>query len=161
MKRAIRFFFLELVTFIVMGLITLMEIVNFNFFETFFTLIKTPSSWFVGLSLAYAFSNFFQTNLFSFFSKRSKDETKEKGDFFTGFIITLILTSLITPYVKDIAGYFFSNFFIYFHIIVMQSVILLYLLFKLKNNYEISGKYFITNEVIILFYTAIIVSFVA
>ena len=143
-----------------MGVITFIETINFDLFERFFTYIKIPSAWFVGLSLAYAFSNLFQKTLFSSFSKRTKDESKEKGDFFGGFVVTLLLTSLITPYIKDGAVYFFSDFFLYFHVIILQSMVILYLFFKLKNNYEISGKYFVTNELIVLFYTIIILYFV-
>ncbi|MCX6749580.1 MAG: hypothetical protein NTW17_02445 [Candidatus Pacearchaeota archaeon] len=144
-----------------MGLIILVEITNFKVFESVFTFIKTPSSWFVGLSLAYAFSNLFQKSLFSIFSKKTLDENKSKGDFFIGFIITFIITAMITPYIKEAAIYFFTNFFIYFNVILMQCVIILYLFFKLKEGYEISGRYLLTNELIVLFYTVIILYFIA
>jgi len=160
MNKNVKFFFLELLIFLIMGVITLVEITNFNLFETFFTYIKIPSAWFVGLSLAYAFSNLFQKTLFSSFSKGMKDENKERGDFFGRFVVTLLITSLITPYIKDGAIYFFSDFFLYFHIIILQSMVILYLFFKLKNNYEISGKYFVTNELVTLFYTIIVLYFV-
>ena len=156
MHKNVKFFFLELLVFGIMGLITFIEISNFGIFVKSFTYIKTPASWFVGLSLAYAFSNLFQKGMFSIFSKKAKDNEKEKGDFFEGFFVTLLITSLITPYIKDVAVFFFSDFFLYFHVILLQSVIVLYLLFKLKNNYEISGKYFVMSELITLFYTAII-----
>ncbi|MEK6841895.1 MAG: hypothetical protein AABX91_01955 [Nanoarchaeota archaeon] len=160
MNKNVKFFLLELLVLGVMGAITLIEIPNFGIFEKSFTYIKTPASWFVGLSLAYAFSNLFQKGMFSIFSRKAKEEGKEKGDFFEGFFVTLLITSLITPYIKDAAIFFFSDFFIYFHVILLQSVIILYLLFKLKNNYEISGKYFVTNELIVLFYTTVILYFV-
>ena len=160
MNKNIKFFLLELLVIGIMGLITFTEIAYFSIFEKSFTYIKIPASWFVGLSLAYAFSNFFQKGMFSIFLKKVKDGGKERGDFFEAFLVTLLLTSLITPYIKDAAIFFFSDFFIYFHVILLQSLIVLYLLFKLKNNYEISGKYFITNELVVLFYTVIILSFV-
>jgi len=161
MRKFINFFFLELFIFLLMGLIILVEITNFKVFESVFTFIKTPSSWFVGLSLAYAFSNLFQKSLFSIFSKKTLDENKNKGDFFIGFIITFIITAMITPYIKEAAIYFFTNFFIYFNVILMQCVIILYLFFKLKEGYEISGRYLLTNELIVLFYTVIILYFIA
>jgi hypothetical protein len=144
----------------VMGIITLIEILKFDWFQKIFDLVSLPSAWFVGLSLGFAFSSLFQNLLFSLFSKRF-NKNEEKENFFVGFVVTLIITSLITPYIKDIATYFFTDFFIYFHIILMQSIIILYLFFKLKNNYEVSGKYFISNEIIILVYTSLILSFVA
>jgi len=161
MGKFMRFILIESILFFVMGIITLLEMVKFNLFGDFFTLIQSPSSWFVGLSLAYTVSNTIQTGLFTAFYKRRKAEGKEKGDFFIGFLITLIITALISPYVYKGAAYFFSNFFIYFHVILLQSVILLYLLFKLKGNYKVSIKYFLTTEIIVIVYTAIILTFVA
>jgi hypothetical protein len=161
MKRFMRFIFIEFGLFLIMGLITLLEVDKPRLFVSLFTFIKSPSSWFVGLSLAYAFSNTVQTGFFSLFSKRIRREGKEKGDFFIGFIITLVITALTTPYVYQWAGYLFSNFFIYFHVILLQSVILVYLLFKLKGNYPISMKYFLTTQAIVLVYTLIILSYVA
>jgi hypothetical protein len=160
MKKLIKFLFLEIFIFVLMGLITFIEMTHFNLFESFFEFIKTPSSWFVGFGLAYAFSNLFQKSIFRIFSKRAKSEEEREGDFFIGFLITIILTSLITDFIKDGAEYFLTNFFIYFHVIIMQCIIFLYILFKLKGNYEISGKYFLANEIIVLLYTLIILQFV-
>jgi hypothetical protein len=158
MNKFMKFIFIELGIFFAMGLITLLEVINPKVFVSLFTFIKSPASWFVGLSLAYAFSNAIQTGFFTLFSKKTKREGKEKGDFFLGFLITLIITALTTPYVYKWAGYLFSNFFIYFHVILLQSVILLYLLFKIRGNYPISIKYFLITELIVLVYTLIILS---
>lgn len=141
--------------------ITMTEIYYFNLFEKVFSYIQTPSAWFVGLSLGFAFSSLFQKSLFSLFIKKFNKKQENKEDFFVGFLLTLVIGSLLTPYIKDIAIYFFSNIFIYFHIILMQSIIVVYLLFKIKNNYEIPAKYFITNELVVLFCTMLILIFVA
>jgi len=161
MRGFLKYILIETGLFLVMGIITLIEITSNSLFESFFTLIKSPSSWFVGLSLAYIFSSLMQGGLFSIFSKKRIEKGKEKGDFFAGFIITLIITSLITPYVYKGASYLFSNFFIYFHIILLQSVVLLYLLFKVRGRYEISTKYFLTTELIVLIYALIVLSYIA
>jgi heme/copper-type cytochrome/quinol oxidase subunit 4 len=158
MKKFIKFMILEISTFVIMGLITLVEITNFNLFETFFMFIKTPCSWFVGFSLAYAASNLLQKSIFSFFKKKTKEEERQKGDYFIGFLITIIITSLITPFIKEGASSFFGVFFLYFHVILLQCIILLYFLFKIKEDYEISGKYFLTSELIVFFYTLVIIS---
>jgi hypothetical protein len=158
MKKFVKFMILEISTFVVMGLITLLEITDFKIFETFFTFIKNPSSWFVGFSLSYAASNLLQKSIFSFFRKKTKEEERPKGDYFVGFLVTIIITSFITPFVKEGASYFFGIFFVYFHIVLLQCVILLYFLFKIKEGYEISGKYFLTSELIVFFYTLVILS---
>jgi len=161
MKKFVKFLTLEIILFSIITLITFLEIFYFKIFEFFFILIKNPSSWFVGFGLAYAFSNLFQKKLFKLFSKRAKDEEKKKGDFFIGFLITIVLTSLITGFIKKGAEYLLTNFFIYFHVIIMQCLIVLYILFKLKENFEISGKYLLANEIIVLVNTLLILQFVA
>jgi hypothetical protein len=161
MKKGLKFFLLVFGLCAVMGFITLMEVIDFDLFSKVFLFIKSPSSWFVGLSLAYAISNFFQKRIIRFFSKKKNVDEKTSEGNFEIFLVTLILTSLMTPFIKQLAVYFFTNFFIYFHVIMLQSMIILYLFFKLKNNYEISSKYFLTSEVIALIFTAIILYFVA
>jgi hypothetical protein len=159
MKKGFKFFVLSSSLFVIMGLITLLEIFEFDSFSIFFNFIKTPASWFVGLSLAYAISNLIQNRIFSLFSKRKLRkgiENESNVETFEIFLTTLVITSLITPYIKQLAVYFFTNFFIYFQVILLQSMIILYLFFKIKNNYEVSGKYFITSEIIALIYAAII-----
>ncbi len=161
MKKGLKFFLLVFGLCAVMGFITLMEVIDFDLFSKVFLFIKSPASWFVGLSLAYAISNFFQKRIIRFFSKKKNVDEKTSEGNFEIFLVTLILTSLMTPFIKQLAVYFFTNFFIYFHVIMLQSMIILYLFFKLKNNYEISSKYFLTSEVIALIFTAIILYFVA
>jgi len=161
MGKFMRYLLIELGIFFVMSIITLIEIINPKLFVSFFTLIKSPASWFVGLSLAYAFSNALQTGFFTLFSKKTKLKGKQKGDFFPGFIIALIITALTTPYVYKWAEYLFNNFFVYFHVILLQSVILIYLLFKLRGNYPVSMKYFLTTQIIVLIYTIIILYYIA
>ena len=143
MNKTLNLYLIELAIILVLGGITLVEITNFDLFEKFFDYIKTPSAWFVGISIAYTLSSFIQKRFLDTLSKKFGDE-ENKEDFFLGFVITLMITSLMTPPIRDIARYFFTDFFIYFHVILMQSVMLLYVFFKLKGNYEISGKYFIT-----------------
>ena len=160
MKKIFRFLFLETCIFFIITLITFLEMASFKTFDSFFTFLKTPSSWFVGFGLAYAFSNLFQKSLFRIFSKKARSEEEKKGDFFMGFLITIILTSLITDFIKDGAEYLLTNFFIYFHVIIMQCIIILYILFKLKENFEISGRYFLANELIVLINLLLILKFV-
>ncbi len=160
MKGAIKFIFFESAVFLIIGLITIAEIKSFNIFESAVSYIKTPASWFIGLSLAFIFSYFFQNILTSFFRRDVIDEERKK-DFFAGFIISIVITSIITPYVRQLILSFFNIFVPYFHVIIMQALLIFYLLFKLNGKYEISGKYFLTNQLFVLFYTAIILYFVA
>jgi hypothetical protein len=154
------FILIEGIILFVMGLITFIEVYWFGIFETVFNYIQTPSAWFVGLSLGFAFSSLFQKGLFSIFIKKFSKKENNKEDFFVGFLLTLIFGSLLTPYIKGMAVYFFENIFIYFHVILMQSIIIVYLLFKLKNDYEIPARYFISNELIVLINTILILMLV-
>jgi len=160
MKRLLRFIFYEIIIFLVMGAITFFETRDFLLFQSAVSFIKTPASWFVGLSLAFIFSYFFQGILISFFRKDIVNEERKK-DFFTGFIIATVITSVITPYIRQLTLSFFNLLVPYFHVIILQAMIIFYFLFKLNGKYEISGKYFLTNQAIVLFYTAIILSMIA
>lgn len=148
---------LELIIFLIMGVITFIEFFDFNFFEVVFNFVQNPVSWLIGLSFGFVFSNLIKTIK----NKTEKIKlVKEKGHFAI-FLADLILIALISTGVKALALSFFSSFFIYFHVLFLQWMMFLYLSFKVKNNYEISGKYLLTTELIILFYTAIVLAFIA
>lgn len=161
MRKLKKFLFIEITIFLIMFLITIIEKTNFRIFKDIFTFIQSPFSWFVGISLAYAFSNALQIGLFTLFSRKTRHEGKEKGDFFAGFLFTLVITSLTTPYLYKWAEYFFTEFFIYFHVIALQSIILMYILFKMRGHYRVSWSYLLTTEAITVFFWLMIRSFVS
>jgi len=150
---------LEIAIFFVMGIITFIEMNNYQLFQSFVSFFKVPASWFIGLNLAFIFSYFFQNILIGFFRGGIIDE-KERKDFFVGFIIAVVITSFITPYVRQLILSFFNLLIPYFHVIIFQAIIIFYLLFKINGGYEIPTKYFLINEVITLFYTIVILSIV-
>lgn len=150
------FLVFELIIFIVMGGITLLEIFKFDFFEKVFQFSQIYLSWFLGISFGFVFLGVLQ----SITSTKKISAIEKRKSFFSLFLINLILSSSLTAFIKTIALSFFNQFFIYFHVLFFQWIMLLYVFFKLKNNYEIQGKYFITNELIILFYAVMILLFV-
>lgn len=159
MKNFLKFVFFEVIVFLIMGAITVIEIKDVDLFNSLVSLVKTPASWFIGLSLVFIFSYFFQNMVTSYFHRDIADEEKRK-DFFAGFIIVAIITSFITPYIRELILVFFSVLLPYFHIIILQALLIFYLLFKIKGRYEISGRYFLTGQLIVLFYILIILSFI-
>lgn len=160
MKKLKKFIIIEATILIIMTVITIIEKTNFRVFKDIFTFIRSPFSWFIGISLAYAFSNALQVGLFTLFSRKTKQEGKEKGDFFTGFLVTLIITAFTTPYLYKWAGYFFTEFFIYFQVIALQSIVLIYFLFKMRGHYRISWSYLLATEAITVFFWLVIKSFI-
>ena len=148
---------IELLIFFFMGIITFIEFFQFDLFEKVFIFVQNPAAWLIGLSFGFVFSNIIQ-------GIKKKTEkinlVKEKGLFIL-FLADLIIIALISTGVKELALSFFSSFFIYFHVLFLQWMMFLYLSFKIKNDYEISGKYLLTTELIILFYTAIVLAFIA
>ena len=166
MGEKLRFFFFSLIVFLIVSGLSILEYFNLGLFTKLLELIKTPSSWFIGLSLSFVFSNFLQNTITSFFLKKKnlgkfETEMAPKGDFFEGFLATLLITSLATPYLKQMVLYFFENLFPYFHLIILQGIIVIYFVFKIKNNYPISGKHLIINELIVLINTIFILYFIA
>lgn len=156
MEKNRSFFMFELMIFVTMGIITLLEIFKFDFFEKVFQFSQIYISWFLGISFGFVFLGVLQSII-----KTEKISALEKRkSFFSLFLINLILSASLTAFIKTVALSFFNQFFIYFHVLFLQWIMLLYISFKLKNDYEISGKYFITNELIVLFYVSIILIFV-
>jgi hypothetical protein len=157
MKNKGVFVMIELLIFFFMGIITFIEFFQFDLFEKVFIFVQNPAAWLIGLSFGFVFSNIIQ-------GIKKKTEkinlVKEKGLFIL-FLADLIIIALISTGVKELALSFFSSFFIYFHVLFLQWMMFLYLSFKIKNDYEISGKYLLTTELIILFYTAIVLAFIA
>ena len=166
MGEKFRFFIFSLVVFLIVSGLSVLQYFNLELFTSLLGLIKTPSSWFISLSLAFVFSNFLQNALTSFFLKKKnlgklEIEPGPKGDFFEGFLATLLITSLATPYLRQMVLYFFENLFPYFHVIILQSILVIYFVFKVKNNYPISGKHLLVNELIVLINTGFILYFLA
>ncbi len=156
MKKLKKFLIIEITILLVMILITIIEKTNFKIFKEIFTIIQSPLSWFVGISTSYTFSNALQVGFFTLFSKKTKQEGKEKGDFFAGFLVTLIITAFTAPHLYKWAGYFFTEFFVYFHVIALQSIVLIYFLFKMRGHYRISWSYLLTTEAIVILFWWII-----
>ena len=162
------FLITELIIFIIVGGITFLEIFNFELFESFFSYIQESSSWVIGIGFGYIFSTTFTgyfTKLFSRWllkrGRRKEIETPEsERTLFSAFLISFLVIALIVFFIKWMSTFFFTEFFIYFHIVFMLLVILLYLVFIIKNNYEISERYFVANGIILLINLGFILYFV-
>jgi hypothetical protein len=156
------FILLESIIIAVMLILTFLEIYYFKGFSLIFNYIKDYASWFIALSFSTVFSNAFQNISLLIASKTVKGrEENSNKDFFFVFVASIVIVALISPFVKQLAVFFFTNFFIYFHVIFLQWMILLYLFFKVKNRYEISGAYFLTNELIVLVNIVAVLYFIA
>ena len=146
---------IEFIIFLVFGIITLMEILFPEILNHIFNIVKDYLSWFIGISFGFVFSNtigFLKQKL------HGPEITKKFREQFIFFLLNLIILTVLTITVKNYALYFFNNNVImpFFHLIFLQWVMIIYLIFKIVNRYEISTKYFITNELIILLYTCLI-----
>ncbi|NCN86445.1 hypothetical protein GW932_01315 [archaeon] len=157
MSEKKNFFLLEFSLFFLMGIITFFELYYFNIFETIFTYIKPYISWFIGLSFGFVFSEFSK----KLTRKIRIGAIERRKEYFSIFLFNMVLSFVIIAGVRTLAITFFNQFFIYFHVLFLEWIIFIYVTFKLKNNYEISAKYFITTQLITLFYVAIILTFIA
>ena len=146
-EEDVLFLKVEFLIFFIILVITLIEVYNFSFFEKVIGLIKAPASWFIGLSFGIVFSNII---------KPIKEKVKKKintlKENFLLYLANLIIAAGIAGFVKSLTLSFFNNFFIYFHILFMQWLILVYIFFKVSHNYSLSKRYIIVNEAIFLFY---------
>ncbi|MEK6844978.1 MAG: hypothetical protein AABX44_01855 [Nanoarchaeota archaeon] len=169
MRKGQGFLITELIIFIIIGGITLLEIFNFEIFEAFFGYVKEYLSWFIGIGFGYIFSATFKnyfTKLFSrwLLKRREKKEieiSESERMLFPAFLVSFMVLALIVFFIKLVSAFFFTEFFIYSHIIFMLLIIFLYLVFIIENNYELSEKYFVANGIIILINLGLVLYFVA
>ncbi|MEM3405608.1 MAG: hypothetical protein QW117_01395 [Candidatus Pacearchaeota archaeon] len=147
---------IELIIFLIMGIITLIEFYNFNIFEKFFLLIKPYVSWFISISFGFVFRQSLNPFKKKIISNKKFEDKKENFLFFS---LNLIIISIIISFTQKIVISFFNSLLIYFHVLFLQWIILIYIAFKLSNGYVISKKYFITNEIIAIIYSVLIYSY--
>ena len=147
------FFNLEISLFLIMGIITIIEAYKFEMFSKFFLLIKPYVSWFIGISFGFVFRHALSPFKRKITSHRKFVENKEG---FVFFILNLIIFAVVVSAIQKVVITFFNSLLIYFHVLFFQWITLIYVFFKLSNNYKISKKYLITNEIIILVYTLLI-----
>lgn len=129
-----------------MGIITILEIFSFDFFYNVFSFLNSGISWFIGISFGFVFSSFLQ----GLVKKIKVGAIEKRKEYFSFFLINMIISLSLVALIKGLAVSFFNQFFIYFHPLFLQWLMLLYVTFKVKNNYEISAKYIFANELIIL-----------
>jgi len=156
------FFSIEIFIFLVMFFLTILELFQFELFRKIFLLLVEYISWFVSFSFGYLISEIFKDTtilVISKFSNKRDKSGKKEGDVFFGFLIIIVGVAIGASYFKQFISSMFENLFIYFHILFMQSIIFLYLFYKLKYNYEISIRGFLVNEFIVVINTLIILLF--
>ena len=157
MQTKRQFISFELIILLTLSFITFLEIMSFDLFELVFTFLKDGISWFIGLSFGFVFSSFLQG-----LTKKVKFRSLEKRkEYFAIFLINMVISLSLVTLVRSLAISFFNQFFIYFHVLFLQWLMILYITFKLKNNYTISGKHLLANELIILVNVILILIFIA
>jgi len=147
------FFNIELIIFLVLGIITIVEAYSLEIFNKIFLFIKPYASWFIGISFGFVFRNILNP-----FKKKITSHKKfiEKKEHFLFFVLNLIILAIIISSIQKIVISFFDLLLPYFHVLFFQWIVLIYIIFKLSNNYVLPKEYVITNEIIIVIYTILI-----
>ena len=153
-----KFLIFAISLFLLLGIITLVEIASFRTFSEFFLLVKNYTSWFIGITFGFVFFN-----TLNFFWRKTETKIlhqKPPEQFFI-FLMILTVNIFIISLARGTALYLFETFFELFHVLFVQWVALVYISFKLVNKYEISLKYLIAAELNIIIYAFLIISFAA
>lgn len=148
-----KFFFVEGIIFLVLAVITLLELLNPLLFTEFFMRIKEYLSWFLGLSIGPVVSS-------QIYSIRRKINHK-KGFIppeqrFPFFLLNIIGITVAVSIVKDFFLSFLLRYFAFFHVIILQWFVIVYVWFKLANGFKIHTKYVIAAEILVLLFSLVI-----
>src|SRR3989338_2790913 len=143
-----KFWIYTLILFIILGIITAIEILDFKSFSQIFLSAKDTTSWFIGITFGFVFGN-----IINLFRKGVTEALHQKPrEEFVFFIMNLVVMIFLISTAHKISLLFFNTFFEFFHLIFTQWVVLVFIAFKLVNKYEIPARYVLANEVNIIIY---------
>ncbi|MFH0831464.1 MAG: hypothetical protein V1886_01185 [archaeon] len=148
-----KFLLVEGIIFSVLAVITLLEFFNFLLFTEFFMRMKEYLSWFLGLSIGPVISS-------QIYSIRRKINGK-KGFIppeqrFAFFLLNIVWITIAVGIVQSFFLSFLLRYFAFFHVIVLQWLVIVYVWFKSLNNFKIHTKYVIGAEILVLLFSLII-----
>lgn len=136
------------------GLITVLEIFNANLFAELFIRMSNNAGWILGLTVGMVVPNILLRIKSHAFGRRlSNVQINER---FIVFLANAAVLAFIVALARGIVFLFLSEYFEFFHIIITQWLVLVYIWFKAVNGFKISARYIISTEIILVIFTAIL-----
>lgn len=142
------FLLVELVIFLVLLSITILEVMRFGRYEELFRKYQVHISWFFGITFGIVFANV-KTKLQTKFSNKFKIKSKRETSF-PLFIAKLLVIVFFSAVIIGIARAYLVKLFIFTPLLMAQWLIILYIWFKFENGVKPALKYLLTNEIILV-----------
>jgi|GEM_PF-3109049 hypothetical protein len=135
------------------GLITVLEIFNANLFAELFIRMSNNAGWILGLTVGMVVPDI----LVKIRSKIKRVVYNDKVDErFVIFIANAALLAFVVSLARGIVMVFLQSYYEFFHIILVQWLVLVYLWFKFINGFRISARYIVSTEIILVIFTAVL-----
>ncbi len=143
-----KFWIVELIILVALGLITIIEAISFSIFNRIFLSISDYASWFLGLTVGIVVPDVIKRVRKAVGEKiKLKDAQDER---FWMFLMNAIVFVFIVSVFQKIAITFLRAYFVFFHIIFAQWLVIVYIWFKAANKFPLSPKYIITTQLVII-----------
>ncbi len=143
-----KFWITEGLILLALGLITSVEAISFSLFNKIFLAISEYVSWFLGLTVGIVVPDMLKRTRAAI-GKRIKLRG-EPDERFWMFLLNVILFVFIVSLFQKIAITFLRTYFIFFHVIFAQWIVLVYIWFKAANKFPLPLKYLFTTQLIII-----------
>lgn len=135
------------------GVISVLEIFNPTLFAEFFMTISNHVSWILALTVGMVIPNILRRLQAGAFGRRFSPKIEER---FVMFLANAAILAFIISVTQGIIIIFLRDYFEYFHIILTQWLVLVYIWFKFMNGFKISARYVITTESILIIFTSVL-----
>lgn len=154
MEQQQKFKLYVLSLFLFIGIVTILEIFNANLFAEFFMKINNNVAWILGLTVGMVVPNILLRIKSHAFGRRlSNLQINER---FIVFLANASILAFIVSLARGIVLVFLTEYFEFFHIIITQWLVLVYIWFKAVNGFRISARYIISTEIILVIFTAVL-----
>lgn len=147
------FLLIESAIFAFLALFTLLEIFDYMFFKEIFLRLSEYLSWFLGLTVATVVPDWISMVKYRIDRIMGRFLPNER---FVFFFMNLIFMTLTVTLAKQMAIFFMQRYFEFFHIIMAQWLVVVYIWFKFVHDFKINLRYIIAAEILVILFSLII-----
>lgn len=140
--------------FAAVGIISILEIIRPRMFEEFFLTISENTAWILGLTVGMVLPDIIKKLKSNTVGKMKINQQVDER--FVIFLANAAILSFVVSFARGIVIVFLKQYFEYFHILLVQWLVLVYMWFKFVNGFKVHWKYIMTTEIIIVAFTTLI-----
>lgn len=148
-----KFLIIEAAIFTFLAAFTLLEIFDYLFFKELFMRMSEYLSWFLGLTVATVVPDWISMVKYRIDKIMGRFLLNER---FVFFFMNLIFMTVTVALAKQLAIFFMKRYFEFFHIIITQWLVVVYIWFKFVHDFKIHLRYVIAAEILVILFSMII-----